>query len=82
MFSFLTSLELVVKIIDVRYNKKEAEIILARSEKLRGYILLSYVREHRKKGNSLESAIDIAVRQCIEENILRDFLIQFGKEVR
>jgi len=42
---------LVVKIIDVRYNKKEAEVILSRIEKLKGYsLLLEYVREYKKRG--------------------------------
>ncbi|MBR3785951.1 MAG: Rpn family recombination-promoting nuclease/putative transposase [Firmicutes bacterium] len=77
------SMELVVKIIDVRYNRKKAEAILARSEKLRGYsLLLNYVNAYREEGNLLEEAIDMAVKRCIEENILKDFLIQYGKEVR
>ena len=77
------SLELVVKIIDLRYNKKKAEEILSRSAKLRGYsLLLEYVRENRKEGYASKMAIEMAVNRCIEENILKDFLIQHGKEVR
>ncbi len=77
------SLELVVKIIDVRYNRKKAEIILERSEKLRGYsLLLNYVNLYRNEGYLLDAAIDIAVKRCIDEDILRDFLVQYGKEVR
>ena len=77
------SLELVVKIIDLRYNKKKAESILSRSEKLRGYsLLLEYVRVNRKEGYALRTAIDLAVNRCIEENILKDFLIRYGKEVK
>ena len=77
------SLELVVKIIDLRYNKKKAGEILSRSAKLRGYsLLLEYVRENRKEGFALETAIDMAVNRCIEENILKDFLTRYGKEVR
>ena len=77
------SLELVVKIIDVRYNKKEAEAVLSRSEKLRGYsLLLNYVKGFRQEGYVLETAIDMTVKRCIEEGILRDFLIQYGREVR
>jgi len=29
-----------------------------------------------------EEAIDMAVNRCIEENVLRDFLVKYGKEVR
>lgn len=77
------SMELVVKIIDVRYNRKKAEAILCRSEKLRGYsLLLNYVNVYRQKGHSLEAAIDKAVDRCIQENVLRDFLTQYGREVR
>ncbi len=76
-------MELVVKIIDVRYNRKKAEIILGRSEKLRGYsLLLNYVNLCRNEGYLLDTAIDMAVKRCIDENILRDFLLQYGKEVR
>lgn len=77
------SLELVVKIIDVRYNKEEAKEVLSRSEKLHGYsLLLNYVNQYKRDGHSLESAIDVAVKQCIDENILRDFLTKYGREVR
>ena len=77
------SLELVVKIIDLRYNEKKAEAILARSEKLRGYsLLLEYVRENRKDGYALKSAIDMAVERCIKEDVLKEFLTRYGKEVR
>lgn len=77
------SLELVVKIIDVRYNRKEAEEILSRSKKLRGYsILLDYVEQYRKEEYQLEYAIDKAVNRCIDEDILRDFLLRYGKEAR
>ncbi len=77
------SLELVVKIIDLRYNKKKAKAILSRSEKLRGYsLLLEYVREKRKEGYALKSAINMAVERCIDEDILKDFLIRYGREVK
>ncbi|MBR5516938.1 MAG: Rpn family recombination-promoting nuclease/putative transposase [Firmicutes bacterium] len=77
------SMDLVVKIIDVRYNKKKAEAILARSEKLRGYsLLLNYVNTYRQEGHMLENAIDMAVNRCIDEHVLSDFLTQYGKEVR
>ena len=77
------SMDLVVKIIDVRYNKKEAAAILSRSEKLRGYsLLLKYVRDYREEGYELKEAIDLSVRRCITEDVLKDFLIKYGREVR
>ena len=30
----------------------------------------------------MDTGIDMAVKRCIDENILRDFLTQYGKEVR
>lgn len=83
MMYFMNSLELVVKIIDVRYNKEKAKEVLSRSNKLRGYsLLLNYVNLYKQKGCSLNQAIDSAVKRCINENILQDFLTKYGKEVR
>ena len=73
------SMELVVKVIDLRYT--EDDEILKRSSTLSGYsLLLSYVRENRKKGMSAENAIDEAVARCIREDVLADFL-KNNKEV-
>lgn len=75
------SLELVVKVIDVRYNKEEAKVVLSRSEKLYGYsLLLSYVKGYLRRVGSLAQAIDLAVERCIEEDVLRDFLIEHRRE--
>ena len=73
------SMELVVKVIDLRYT--EDNEILKRSSTLSGYsLLLSYVRENRKRGMSAEKAIDEAVARCIREDVLADFL-KNNKEV-
>lgn len=77
------SMDLVVKIIDVRYNKEEAALILSRSEKLRGYsLLLKYVRDYREEGYDSKTVVDLAVKRCIVEKVLKDFLIKYGREVR
>ena len=77
------SMDLVVKIIDVRYNKEEAALVLSRSEKLRGYsLLLKYVRDYREEGYEPKKAVDLSVRRCVAEDVLRDFLIKYGREVR
>lgn len=74
------SLELVVKVIDVRYN--DSNEILARSEKLKGYsLLLNYVGEYQTAGSSLKEAIEKAVSRCLQEGILRDFLKSHSSEV-
>lgn len=43
---------------------------------------LEYVRVNRNDGYALETAIDMAVNRCINEDILKDFLIRYVKEVR
>ena len=77
------SMELVVKVIDVRYNKEEAKEILSRSAKLHGYsLLLSYIKGYLREGEILAQAIDLAVERCIEEDVLRDFLVEHRKEAK
>ena len=77
------SLELVVKIIDVRYNKEDAGEVLSRSEKLRGYsLLLNYVSLYREQGHNLKDAVEREVNRCIEENTLHEFLRKYAKEVK
>lgn len=74
------TLELVVKVIDLRYNKDNP--ILQRSEKLKGYSYLLYcIRENRKSGMDLRLAIDQAVDKCIGENKLKEFLMKHRSEV-
>lgn len=88
--SFLTqapenSMELVVKIIKMKYNKgddHEADKVLERSEKLRGYsTLLEYIRQYRDDGLDLKGAIDSAIQRCIREGVLKDFLEKNSPEV-
>ena len=75
------SMELVVKVIDLRYT--EDNEILKRSETLEGYSrLLYYIKQRKKEGTSLEEAIRYAVGRCIEEDCLADFLRTRGREVQ
>lgn len=74
------ALELVVKVIDLRYN--EHNEILQKSEKLKGYsYLLHLIHENRKSGMTLRQAIDEAVVQCLREHVLEDFLSTHSAEV-
>ncbi len=67
------SLELVVKVIDLRYT--EDNPILKRSETLAGYSrLIHYIKTGRKSGLTLEASIDAAIDRCLKENVLTDFL--------
>jgi hypothetical protein len=57
--------------------------LMHRCETLNGYAtLIMKIREYRKKGMSLEESTDEACRYCIENDILRDFLLKNRNEVR
>lgn len=78
-------MEVVVKIVKMKYNKGENETleILERSEKLNGYSTLQeYIRQFREKNGELGTAIDKAVRQCIREGVLKEFLEKNSPEVK
>lgn len=76
------SMELVVKVIDIRYNKDEINPVLEKSEKLKGYsILLSYLSEAREAGYGNTNAIDMALERCIQEGVLEDFIRRNSSEM-
>ncbi len=67
------SMELVVKIINVSYNKDNE--VIKRSETLEGYSrLIHYIKENRKRGMNKEHSIDAAITRCIDEGYLAEFL--------
>lgn len=78
------SLELVVKVIKMKYNmgSDETSEILERSEKLHGYsTLLGYVRQYRSEGFDLKEAINLSILRCTKEGVLREFLERNSPEV-
>ncbi len=67
------SLELVVKIIDLRYNKDNE--LIRRSKTLEGYCrLIHYIKENHKNGMSREASVDAAIDRCTAEGFLSEFL--------
>ena len=75
-----TSLELVVQVYNINhgYNKE----ILQKCETLNGYsLLIDKIREHQKTGLTLAKSIELAVKYCVEKNVLKDFLREHGSEV-
>lgn len=73
------SMEVVVKVIDVRYN--EDNEIIRRSKTLEGYSrLICYIKENRAQGMSRENSVDAAINRCVSEGFLVEFL-QNRKEV-
>ena len=75
------SLELVVNVINLNYSKQDE--ILTKSPTLLGYSkLLHYIRQYASElGGNLKTAIDQAVKRCIKEDALADFLRKYTREV-
>lgn len=74
--------ELVCTVYNINYGKDRE--LLAKCPFLKEYmIFVDYVREnHRINGyENLEHSIEMAIDRCIEEDVLRDFLIQHRSEV-
>lgn len=66
----------------VNLNKGKNEELLCRCKPLADYMfLLQCIREKEAEGMEIEAAIDSAVQQCIECNILREFLVKHRAEV-
>ncbi len=75
------SLELVVNLINLNYNKDSE--ILQRSPSLLGYSKLLYhiQEELGTNGGDLKQAIDTAVKACMDEGLIADFLHKHSREV-
>jgi hypothetical protein len=73
------TLDLVVRVYNI--NKDRNKELLSRSENLSGYAeFVARVRENQKT-MSLEAAVTEAVRRCVQDGILTDFLEEHGSEV-
>ena len=75
------SLELTVKIVDVRYGSNNE--ILKKSPVLDGYAyLVSLIEKYcRNENMTRDKAINIAIEQCISNGILVEFLQEHFQEV-
>ena len=75
------SLELVVNLINLSYT--ETSEILQRSPSLLGYSKLLYhiQEELSANGGDLKQSIDTAVKACMDEGLIADFLHKHSKEV-
>lgn len=75
-------LELTCRVYNINYGKNH--LLLEHCPFLRDYMtFVDYVRYYHKGHgyNNLEHCIELAIDRCIEENILRDFLMRRRTEV-
>ena len=73
-------LELYVKVININYEENHA--ILQQCQYLKEYsYFISIVRTYLKKGFELNKAIIKAVKICINENVMKEFLEKNSSEV-
>jgi hypothetical protein len=75
-----TPLELVVQVYNI--NQGHNREILEKSTTLDSYsVFIDKVREHQKAGLTLEESTKIAIKYCIDRNILRGFFETNSSEV-
>ena len=68
-------------VLNINYGKNKE--LMERCNQLRGYaILIDRIRRYTLSGSSLEQAVDRAIEECIQENILEGFLRQQRSEVK
>ncbi|GHT68102.1 hypothetical protein FACS1894110_14890 [Spirochaetia bacterium] len=73
-------LEVIVKVYNINQGRNQA--IVQRCRVLEEYsIFIDRIREYEAGGFGKEEAMEMAVKHCIEDNILRDFLKQHAKEI-
>jgi hypothetical protein len=63
-------------------NKGKNDALLSACKPLSDYMaLVNYIRENQSAGMPVKKAVDEAVKRCIKEDILRDFLKKHRAEV-
>lgn len=73
-------IELVCHVYNINNGKNVP--LLSKCQTLREYMyFVDMVRKNNEISGNLEDAIEKAINQCMEENVLRDFLAQHRKEV-
>ncbi len=74
------AVEVVARILNVNYGKNRE--LLDRCRRLHGYsYLIQQVRYYTDQGLVLEAAMDRAIEDCIQQNILKEFLLKHRGEV-
>ena len=74
------ALECKALVININYGKNQE--LLEKCKPLLEYsYFIHYIRVNQQKGFSIENAVDMAIEQCLNENILTDILRVHSKEV-
>ncbi|MDR1764831.1 MAG: hypothetical protein LBR77_01765 [Lachnospiraceae bacterium] len=80
VFGAEISLELTLTVLNI--NKGHNTELIGKSDILSGYVEFSdRVTCYQEEGSELPEAITRAVRECIDEGILKDYLLKHGSEV-
>jgi predicted transposase/invertase (TIGR01784 family) len=73
-------LELTVRVLNI--NKGQNTTIVKKSVELDGYIIVvDEIRKNKQSGMSNEEAVTKAIKDCVNQKILTDFLEKYGSEV-
>ncbi|GHV33298.1 hypothetical protein AGMMS4952_25030 [Spirochaetia bacterium] len=74
------ALELTVKVYNINQGRNEA--MVRKCERLRGYsIFVGKAREYKDSGKSKEESLEMAIRYCIDHDILKAILEAHASEV-
>ena len=74
------NLEVIVTVYNVNKGKNKA--MMKRSKTLGEYAsFTAKVQEYKDKGLEVTAALNSAVKECVDENILREFLLKYGGDV-
>lgn len=64
-------------------NRGKNDELLQKCKPLADYMkFINYIRDYQNAGYSIEEAIDLAVQRCIEEDILKEYLLKHRAEVK
>ncbi len=64
-------------------NAGHNQELLENCPALEGYVaLVQYIREYRREGRSLVEAVERSIERCIEENLLKEYLLKKKSEVK
>lgn len=75
-----SAVEVIVHVININYGKNQK--LMAQCKQLQEYsFLIDLIRRYSRITHTLEQAVDLAVEDCIEQGILKEFLLKHRGEV-